>query len=67
MLTQSLAFEEDTVLFYETLGAFIEEPETLRQLDVIISEERRHIGQIERMRAKNRDWTNKTGPEEKIR
>ena len=67
LLIQSLAFEEDTVLFYETLGAFIEEPETLRQLDVIISEERRHIAQIEQMRAKYRDRTGKTDTVEKIR
>jgi len=51
LLVQSLAFEEDTILFYQTLGAFIEDDAPKRQLDAIISEERRHVRQIERMQA----------------
>jgi rubrerythrin len=35
-------FERDTVVFYELLGAAIEVPETLLQIEQIISEERRH-------------------------
>lgn len=43
LLALSLEFEKDTVLFYEMLGAFIEDEKTLEQLDQIIQEENRHI------------------------
>jgi rubrerythrin len=50
-LSQSLAFEEDTILFYNTLGAFIETQAEKNQLAAIIAEERRHVQLIERMMA----------------
>lgn len=43
LLALSVEFEKDTVLFYEMLGAFIEDEKTLEQLDQIIQEENRHI------------------------
>ncbi len=42
LLKLAIEFEKDTVLFYEMLGSFIEDKETLDQLDTIIEEERRH-------------------------
>jgi rubrerythrin len=51
VLSQSLGFEEDTILFYNTLGAFIETPAAKDQLEEIIAEERRHVEMIERMMA----------------
>lgn len=41
-------FERDTILFYEMLTPFIEDPETQRTLEAIIDEENHHI---ERLRA----------------
>jgi rubrerythrin len=43
-------FEKDTILFYEMLSTFIEEPHTLSQLQTIIAEEKRHITQLEAQR-----------------
>jgi rubrerythrin len=39
----AIEFEKDSILFYEMLQSFIEDPETLRQLNEIIAEENRHI------------------------
>jgi len=39
----AIEFEKDSILFYEMLQAFIEDSETLRQLNEIIAEENRHI------------------------
>ena len=39
LLTLSLEFEKDTVLFYEMLGAFVEDEKVLEQLEQIIEEE----------------------------
>ena len=38
-----IEFEKDTILFYEILQAFIQDEETLLQLQKIITEERHHI------------------------
>ncbi len=43
-------FEKDTILFYEMLSDFIQEPDTLHQLQAIIAEEKRHITQLEAQR-----------------
>jgi rubrerythrin len=43
-------FEKDTILFYEMLSGFIQEPEVLTQLQTIIAEEKRHITQLEAQR-----------------
>jgi rubrerythrin len=51
LLSRSLAFEHDTIVFYQALGAFIDDEETRLQIERIIEEERRHVGNIERMQA----------------
>lgn len=43
-------FEKDTILFYEMLSGFIQEPEVLAGLHTIIAEEKRHITQLEAQR-----------------
>ncbi|HSM74332.1 MAG TPA: ferritin family protein [Desulfobacterales bacterium] len=47
LLAVSVAFEEDTVLFYEMLKPFIEDPATQAQLEAIIAEENRHIEKLQ--------------------
>jgi rubrerythrin len=42
LLTLSVEFEKDTVLFYEMLSAFIEDEQTLNRINRIIEEEKRH-------------------------
>jgi rubrerythrin len=49
LLEQSIAFEEDTVLFYEFLQGFLEDEEAVEQLQKIIVEERNHARQLELM------------------
>ncbi len=55
LLSQSLSFEEDTILFYNTLGAFIENDDTKAQLEAIIGEEQRHAQKINEMMASVED------------
>ena len=43
LLTLSIEFERDTVLFYEMMRPFLEEKESLDYLDAIIEEENSHI------------------------
>ena len=43
LLELSIEFEKDTILFYEMLGAFIQEEQPLNHLKRIIEEEKRHI------------------------
>lgn len=43
-----IEFEQDTVLFYETLKPFIEDNGTLNNLEKIITEENNHIAQLHR-------------------
>lgn len=52
LLTQSLEFEQDTILFYDMLKGFIEDNETAAQLDIIIDEERGHVKALERLKDK---------------
>jgi rubrerythrin len=42
LLKLAIEFERDTVLFFEMIRSFIEDKETLDQLDTIIEEENRH-------------------------
>lgn len=42
LLTLSLEFEKDTALFYEMLGAFVEEEKVLEKLEQIRDEEKGH-------------------------
>jgi rubrerythrin len=46
LLAAFIEFEEDTVLFYQTLEPFIEDDDTLNHLKTIINEEKNHIAQI---------------------
>ena len=43
VLEAAVEFEQDTVLFYEMLGSFVEGKENLALLDTIIEEENGHI------------------------
>ncbi|RPJ75593.1 MAG: hypothetical protein EHM15_03370 [Desulfobacteraceae bacterium] len=43
-------FEKDTVLFYELIEPFIEDPDTRAHLRQIIAEENRHIAQLSAFR-----------------
>jgi rubrerythrin len=49
LLGLALEFEKDTVVFYEMLGAFIQEPGALQTLKRIIEEEERHVQYLEEL------------------
>ncbi len=49
LIEQSLGFEQDTILFYEMLSGFIDDGETVKQLEVIIIEEKRHLVDLNTM------------------
>ena len=49
LLSQSKAFEEDTILFYEFLQGLLDDEQTARELDLIIKEERRHAARLEEL------------------
>jgi rubrerythrin len=53
VISQSIEFEQDTILFYEILLDFLDEEETVKQLKDIIQEERNHVKTLEDMREKN--------------
>jgi len=48
-----IEFEKDTVLFYEMIAPFIEDPETRTHLQTIIAEENRHISRLKDFIAKS--------------
>jgi rubrerythrin len=50
LLALSMEFESDTIIFYEMLRAFIEDADTIEQLNVIIAEEQGHVRQLERLK-----------------
>jgi rubrerythrin len=43
-------FEKDTILLYELLATFIQDPDIHGQLQTVIAEEKRHITQLEAQR-----------------
>lgn len=49
MLSQSVEFERDTVLFYEFIGGLISDEETQQQLKNIIAEENKHAQQLQEL------------------
>ena len=49
VIARSKAFELDTILFYEFLIEFLDDPEAIGQLRKIITEERSHIEKLEQM------------------
>ncbi len=46
LLDTALEFEEDTILFYELLGSFMDHEESARGLHQIIEEEKRHVREL---------------------
>ncbi len=52
VLAQSLEFEEDTILFYDMLKAFMDDQRGVAQLDLIIEEERGHVKVLKKLRDK---------------
>ncbi len=50
-LTQAQTLEQDTILFYEFLLNLVSDDETREQLELVIEEEKRHIEQLEEMKA----------------
>jgi rubrerythrin len=46
LLQQSQGFEQDTIQFYEMLSGFIEDSDTMQQLETIIHEERSHLAEL---------------------
>jgi rubrerythrin len=45
-----IEFEKDTILFYEMLQPFIEDKNTLQQLENIIAEENSHIRELQKLK-----------------
>jgi rubrerythrin len=52
LLTQSVGFEKDTILFYDMLKTLVEDDRAIVHLDQIIEEERGHVKVLERLQAK---------------
>ncbi|MBW1788288.1 MAG: ferritin family protein [Deltaproteobacteria bacterium] len=49
LIGTALEFEKDTILFYEMIGAMIQEPDIQARLREIIEEEQRHVRQLEKL------------------
>ena len=52
VLTQSLEFEKDTILFYGMLKPLMEDQDGVAQLELIIDEERGHVRVLEKIKDK---------------
>lgn len=48
LITQSIEFENDTILFYEMLRGFMEDSQAIQHLDLIIAEEHGHVTMLEK-------------------
>jgi rubrerythrin len=46
VIAQSIEFEKDTIVFYEMLHNFLDDSETMQQLERVIDEERSHIERL---------------------
>jgi rubrerythrin len=46
VIALSIEFEKDTIIFYEMLSSFLDDSETIQQLERIIDEERSHIAAL---------------------
>jgi rubrerythrin len=55
LLSIFIEFEKDTILFYELIAPFIEDGETRRHLEAIITEENRHIERLKQVMAKGEE------------
>lgn len=53
VINRSKVLEQDTILFYEFILGFLDDSETIRQLETIIDEERNHLKQLEMMEEPN--------------
>lgn len=49
VISRSISFEEDTILFYEFLLGFLDDQDTSQDLDIIIKEERKHITHLQQL------------------
>lgn len=53
IVTQSMKFEQDTIIFYDMLKSLlVEDAQTAAQLDIIIKEERGHVRALEKLKKK---------------
>ena len=50
LLQTFIGFEQETIMFYEMLEMFIEEPSVLTGLESIVAEEKRHAEKLDEMR-----------------
>lgn len=50
LLDQSIAFEQDTIQFYEFLTGFLDDSETASQIGSIIAQEKNHVRTLKAMR-----------------
>jgi rubrerythrin len=50
LLELSMEFEQDTILLYETLRSFIDDADTVEELNRVISEENQHWRQLKTLR-----------------
>jgi rubrerythrin len=57
MLAVFIDFEKDSVIFYEILEPFIEDPVTLENLKIIIKEEHNHIKKIQEFAGRENMFT----------
>ena len=55
ILNQSLEFEQDTIMFYGMLKAFMEDQRGVAQLDLIINEEHGHVNVLKKLKDKFED------------
>lgn len=53
LISVSIEFENDTILFYEMVASFIQDETARKQLKVIIDEEKRHVEQLRKMQAEH--------------
>jgi rubrerythrin len=49
LFSQSKAFEEDTILFYQFLKGLIDDPEASTRMDLIIAEEKKHSERLDNL------------------
>ncbi len=53
VISRSIELEQDTILFYEFLLGLLEDEQAVKQLKIIIEEERNHINQLELLQKNN--------------
>ena len=49
VLTRSKTFEADTILFYQFIQGVLDDPAVVRQMEIIIREERSHLRHLENL------------------